>query len=177
MRDRHLKFYEVRDNLKFAGIVAYDPLHFQPRVTEFAATWRAKAPVQCCPGIAPGDLQRGPGICRWRSIARPYLGPRQSPIYRDSLAAPAHPGRVTCRWRWVRRLRPLRCRWCGMAGDQAVALAPRGKAVAAEDAPDPSVDRVMALQLGPASSAAIRAGPNPGWPRATTNRSYGSVHR
>ena len=54
----------------------------------------------------------------------------------------------------------------GVAGDEAQALAAGVEAVALEDAQTPLWESRMPPHWGRASSAAMRAGPKPGWPRA-----------
>ena len=93
------------------------------------------------------------------------LGPGQ-PADAKAVQLDQLPGVIDLQVPLRRRLGPLRLGWRRVAGDQPIALGPSGQAVAAQDPPDPLVDSRIPPHLGLASSAAMRAGPKPGWPRA-----------
>src|SRR4029453_19405070 len=124
-------------------------------------------PLGC--GVAAGHMQAGPGIGRGDVdggvLPDRALGSTEA-ADAEAVQLAQLTGMIDLQVPLRRRLGPLRLRRGGIASHQAVTLGAGAQAVAPSTRHTPLVSSRMPPHLGRASSAAIRAGPKPGWPRA-----------
>jgi hypothetical protein len=147
------------------GVVAHDPLQPPAAGGQVGGHRPGQGAGPGGRGVAAGHLEGGPGIgggdVDGRVLPDGPLGATE-PADAEAIELDQLAGVVDVQVAFRERHRPLRRRWSGIAGDQAVALGPGVQAVATQHPPHPLVDNTIPPHLGRASSAAMRAGPEAG---------------